>query len=260
MRIVVTGGSGDLGRRVVRELSARGHEAVAASRRTGVDLGTGVGLDAVLDGADAVVHSATSMTRPQRVDVAGARRIGETLHRLGSTAHVVSISIVGCDLVPYPYYRAKADSETALADSGVPTTIVRATQFHSLAAVFGAAFRIGSLSLSVGDMRIQPVDIGWVAQRLADHATAPAPSGFSRATDLAGPTAYDARGVATLVAAHDGRRPPRVLRLPPVGGVLRGFSQGRILPGPDAETGGRTFEEWLAAQPRPLPRAMHASA
>jgi len=120
MRIVVTGGSGDLGGRVVREVAARGHEPVAASRRSGVDLATGDGLDAVLQGADAVVHCASSQTKPQTVDVAGVRRIAESLRRLGSPAHVVSISIVGCDKVPYAYYRAKVDSERALEQAGIP--------------------------------------------------------------------------------------------------------------------------------------------
>lgn len=254
MRIVVTGGRGDLGSRVVRELEGRGHDAVPASRRTGVDLATGDGLDAALDGADAVVHAASSQTRPQSVDVAGARRVGESLRRLGSPAHVVSISIVGCDLVPYAYYRAKVDSERALEDAGVAATVVRATQFHSLAAFFGTAGRVGPLSFAIGDMRVQPVDIDWVAQRLAEHATGPAPSGFRRATDLAGPTAYTAGEVAALLAAHDGRRTPRVVRVPPFLPVLKGFSEGAVLPGPDAETGGRGFEEWLATQPTPLPR------
>ena len=114
MRVVVTGGSGDLGSRVVRELRTRGHEPVAASRRTGVDLASGAGLDAALDGADAVVHTATSQARPQSVDVGGAARVTESLRRLGSSAHVVSVSIVGSDRVGYPYYRAKVDSERVL--------------------------------------------------------------------------------------------------------------------------------------------------
>ncbi|WP_109474318.1 SDR family oxidoreductase [Ornithinimicrobium cavernae] len=257
MRIVVLGGRGDLGARVVRALVARGHDAVAASRRSGVDLRTGDGLEGALAEVEAVVHAATSMRRPQDVDVAGARHVGATLRRLGSPAHVVSISIVGADRISYPYYRAKVHSEDALAQAGVNTTIVRATQFHALAAVLGAAFRLGPLSFSLRDMRVQPVDIDWVAERLADHAGGPAPSGFTRATDLAGPTAYDVRQIAELVAGHDGRRPPRVLRVPPLGDVLRGFSEGRIVPGPGVETGGRTFEEWLDGQPRPLPRRMH---
>lgn len=260
MRIVVTGGSGDLGGRVVRELEARGHDAVAASRRSGVDLATGEGLDSVLDGADAVVHAATSQTKPQAVDVAGARRIGESLKRLHSPAHVVSISIVGSDLVPYPYYRAKVDSERALEDVGVPATVLRATQFHSLAAFFGTAGRVGPVTFALGNMRIQPVDIDWVAQRLADHATGPAPSGYRRATDIAGPTAYTADEMAALLAAHDGRKPPRVVRIPAVGAVMRGFSEGAILPGDEAETGGMTFEDWLTHQPKPVPRRFHSPA
>lgn len=258
MRIVVTGGSGDLGARVVRQLRARGHEAVAASRRSGVDLSTGEGLDAVLDGAAAVVHAATSQTRPARVDVAGARRIGESLRRLGSPAHVVSISIVGCDRVPYAYYRAKVDSERALEAAGVAATVVRATQFHSLAAFIGTAGRVGPFSLAIGDMRIQPVDIDWVAQRLCDHATGPAPSGYRRAADLAGPTAYTAGEVAGRIAAHDGRPAPRIVRVPPFLPVLKGFSEGSILPDPDAETGGCSFEDWLTTQPTPLPRRFHS--
>lgn len=258
MRIVVTGGSGDLGARVVRELRSRGHETVAASRRTGVDLVTGHGLGDVLEGADAVVHTATSQSRPQAVDVAGARRIGESLQRLGSRAHVVSVSIVGCDRVPWPYYRAKVDAERALEAAGIPATVVRATQFHSLAAFLGGAGRVGRLSPAIGDMRVQPVDIDWVARRLADHATGPAPSGYRRATDVAGPTAYTAPEVAALLASHDGRGAPRVVRVPPLLPVLKRFSEGAILPGPDAETGGRTFEEWLATQPVPLPRRVHS--
>lgn len=258
MRIVVTGGSGDLGGRVVRELRARGHEAVPASRRTGVDLSTGAGLDAVLEGTEAVVHAATHELRPQTVDVAGARRIGEALRRLGSPAHVVSISIVGCDRVPYPYYRAKLDSERVLDSSNVPATVVRATQFHSWAAWFGTVSRLGPVGLTVGEMRVRPVDIDWVARRLADHATGPAPSGCRRTAHLAGPTAYTAQELSERLSAHDGRKPPRLLRLPPVGAVMRGFSEGANLPGDEAETGGRTFEEWLETQPVPMPRRFHS--
>lgn len=229
-----------------------------ASRRSGVDLSTGAGLDAVLDGADAVIHAATSQTRPQSVEVAGAHRIGESLRRSGSPAHIVSISIVGSDRVPYAYYRAKVDAERALDESGVPATVVRATQFHSLAAFFATAGRVGPVAFSIGRMRIQPVDIDWVAQRLADHATGPPPRGLHWATDLAGPTAYTADELAERLAQHDGRKAPRILRIPPVLPVMRGFAEGGILPGPEAEIGGRTFEDWLGDQPTPMPRRFHS--
>lgn len=254
MRIVVVGGSGDLGGRVVREIEARGHEAVAASRRSGVNLSTGDGLDAILEGADAVVHSASSQTKPQDVDVAGARRIAESVKHIGSPAHVVSISIVGCDRVHYPYYRGKVDAERALEEAGIPATVLRATQFHSLAAFIGTAGRVGPATFSIGNMRIQPVDIDWVAQRLTDYATAPAPSGYRRATDIAGPTAYSADQMAEILATHDGRSTPRVVRIPPFLPVMRGFTEGGILPGPEAEIGGQSFEDWLSQQPTPMPR------
>ncbi|MFC7486783.1 hypothetical protein ACOCJ7_11130 [Knoellia sp. CPCC 206453] len=136
--------------------------------------------------------------------------------------------------------------------------MLRATQFHSLAAFFATAGRVGPLTFSIGSMRIQPVDIDWVARRLADYATGPAPSGYRRAVDIAGPTAYTADQMAATLAAHDGRKPPRVVRIPPLLPVMRGFSDGGILPGPEAETGGRPFEDWLDEQPTPMPRRFHS--
>ena len=257
MRIVVTGGGGDVGGRVVHELRQRGHEVVPASRRTGVDLRTGAGLEQALAGAEAVVHAATDTRRPQGVDVAGIRRVAEVVSRQGSPAHVVCISIVGCDRVPLAYYRAKRDAEVVLQTSGVPATVVRATQFHSVAAFMAKLLRLGPLAFSIGDLRIQPVDIDWVAARLADHVEGPAPTGFTRATDLAGPDLFSLADLGGLVARHEGRSAAHVLRVPPVGGVMRAYSRGAILPGRDLEVGGRTFEMWLAGQPRPLPRDRH---
>lgn len=260
MRVVVTGGAGDLGARVVRELAGRGHEAVPASRRTGVDLATGARLDAALDGAYAVVHCATDPRHAQAVDVDGARRIAESVARLGGSTHLVAVSIVGCDLVPYAYYRAKRDTERVLEESGRPATVLRATQFHSLAAFLATTLRVGRAAFTIGDMAIQPVDVDWVATRLADLAESPAPEGYRRATDVAGPQPFTMRQLGRLVARHDGRPAPAVLRIPPVGGVLRAFSQRANLPGDEVETGGRPFQEWLAGRPSPLPRAFHDQA
>jgi uncharacterized protein YbjT (DUF2867 family) len=155
------------------------------------------------------------------------------------------------------YYRAKRDSEVVLQTSGVPATVVRATQFHSLAAFLAKLLRLGPLALSIGDLRIQPVDLDWVAVQLADHAERPTPSGFTRATDLAGPDVFSVADIGGLVARHEGRSAAHVLRVPPVGGVMRAYSRGAILPGRDVDVGGRTFETWLAGQPRPLPRDRH---
>lgn len=257
MRIVVAGGSGDLGSRVVRELAGRGHDVVAASRRSGVDLTTGAGLDRVLDGAHAVVHCATDPRRAAEVDVGGARRIAEAAARSAAPPHVVSVSIVGCDLVPYAYYRAKLASEVALEQAATPATVVRATQFHALAAFAARAFTLGRVALSSGDLAVQPVDVEWVAHRLADHAEGEPPPGFTRAVDLAGPEVLDVAQLTALVAGHLGRRAPRVLRVPPVGRALQAFARRANVPAGPVQTGGRAFAEWLATQPVPLPRGMH---
>lgn len=256
MRIVVTGGLGDLGARVVRQLSQRGHQAVAASRRTGLDLSTGAGLDAALTGADAVVHCASSSRRPKAVDVLGTGRLTAALARQDDPPHLVHVSIVGCDLVPYGYYRAKVEAEGIIEGSGGPATIVRATQFHSLAAFMATMLAFGRVGVTVGDLRLAPVDIDWVASRLADHAEGPRPAGAQRSAELAGPDDLSVPELAAFLAVHDARRPGRFLRLPPVG-PLRAVSAGALLPAGSAERGGRRFEEWLANQPHPLPRGRH---
>jgi uncharacterized protein YbjT (DUF2867 family) len=164
--------------------------------------------------------------------------------------HVVYISIVGCDANPFPYYRAKADAERVLRQAGIPATVVRATQFHTLAAAVAGALTLGPLALTLGDLAFQPVDARWVAARLVDTATAAPPTGFRRATDLAGPEVLTMADVARALRRHAGHPDPHVVRLPPLGGVLRAFSAHTNLPGPGAETGGTPFGEWLAARNR----------
>ena len=257
MRIVVVGGQGDLGARVVERALAAGHDVASASRRTGVDLRTGAGLTQALAGADAVVLCAMNPTRAAAVELEGTRRILTALDAgSGSPAHVVYISIVGCDVPGYPYYGVKHRTEQVLEAWGGPATVVRATQFHALAAFF-AGFRVGRLGARVGDMAIQPVDIEFVAQRLAEVASGPAPQGFSRTTDLAGSDLLGPQEIAAMVAAHDGRRPPHLVRIPPVGAAMRSFSDRSNVPIGAADIGGARFVDWLAGQPRPLPRGMH---
>jgi uncharacterized protein YbjT (DUF2867 family) len=249
MRVLVTGGSGTLGSEVVAELRRRGHEATSASRRSGVDLATGEGVAEALTGMDAVVHCATRPQRAQAVDVEGTRRLAAEAARTGPP-HVVYVSIVGCDANPFPYYRAKAQAESLLAAADLPVTVVRATQFHPFAAAVARALTLGPVALSLGDMAVQPAEVPWVASRLVDAATGPAPSGFRRATDLAGPELLSMADVAGALRRHRGTAPPRVVRIPPVGGILRAFSARTNIPGPSVEIGGRSFSEWLQAQPQ----------
>ncbi|MDV3221248.1 SDR family oxidoreductase, partial [Intrasporangium sp.] len=246
------GGAGDLGSRVVRDLARRGHDAVSASRRSGVDLGTGAGLDRALDraldGAAAVINCADDPRRGDAVTVDGARRLAEAAASRGT--HLVHISIVGIDGHPLRYYRRKLAAERALAEVGGPVTVLRATQFHSLAAFFARALTRGRLTFTFGDLRLQPVDTEFVAARLVDLALGPGPAAYDRATDVAGPEVLTIAELATMVRGHRGVRPPVVVRLPPVGRTLGAVAAGGNLPSPGAaDIGGRRFAEWLAEQP-----------
>lgn len=114
MRVLVTGGTGRLGRVLVAVLGERGHDVVAASRRGPVrlDLATGEGLDAALEGASVVVHCASAPFRDeQNVDVLGTRRLVDA----AGDRHLVYVSIVGIDRVPTAYYRAKVAAEAEVA-------------------------------------------------------------------------------------------------------------------------------------------------
>jgi uncharacterized protein YbjT (DUF2867 family) len=255
VKVVVLGGSGTLGRALVARLRTCGADAIAASRRTGVDLASGEGLAEALDGADTVVHAASNPLRPKRVDLQGTRRLLDAVRRSAMPAHVVYISIVGCDANPYPYYRVKHACELLLsANAGLPVTVVRATQFHSLVATVARSARPLGTGITIRDLAVQPCDVGYVADRLSEIATTPPPAGFSRHPDLAGSERLTlAEGVAA-VATHDGVRLRRTVTLPALGAVARAFAAGTQLAGPDVELGGRTFTDWLAAQP-PRPRA-----
>lgn len=242
---MVTGGQGVLGQEVMAAATSRGHDVTSASRRTGVDLRTGEGLTAALDGVDAVVHCATSPRDSRSVDIGGTRHLVEAV---GPDTHIVYVSIVGVDVTPYSYYHAKLSAEKLLAEASVSSTVVRATQFHSFAAFMARRLMRGPLVVTTGNLRTQSVDVAWVAGRMVDYAVGAAPSGPIRATDLAGPDVLRMPEIAAKLRAHDGASAPRVLRIPPVGAAMKAFASGSILPGDKVEIGGSTFDEWLATQ------------
>ncbi|WP_134321759.1 SDR family oxidoreductase [Cumulibacter soli] len=244
MRIVVTGGHGALGREIMADAKARGHQVSNASRVNGVDLRTGAGLAEAVAGADAVVHCASNPRDPRPVDIDGTRRLIEAT---GPDTHIVYVSIVGVDQTPYSYYHAKLAAEKALAESPGPSTVVRATQFHGFAASMARRLTRGPISFTVGNMASQPVDVTWVARRMLDYATGDLPSGPVRATDLAGPEVLTMPQIVAMLRRHDGGSVPKTLRLPAFGATMKAFASGSILAGKDAETGGATFHEWLAA-------------
>jgi len=246
--ILVTGGTGTLGRALVARLGEQGHTPRVLSRKPGPgrvvgDLETDAGIAAAVRGVDAVVHASWRLGH----DLAQARTLLDTA-RAENVPHLVFVSIVGADRVPLPYYRDKIRIERMIADSGVPWTVLRATQFHDLlTTLFGVLGRSPVLPVLAG-ARFQPVDVRDVAARLAALAAGP-PAG--RAPDLGGPQVRDMADLARAWAATTGRRRAVLpVRLP--GRVARAVREGGLL-APAHADGRVTFEEFLAARDEVAP-------
>jgi uncharacterized protein YbjT (DUF2867 family) len=264
-QILVTGGTGALGRVVVRRLLDAGQPVRVMSRRARpedagerygwgadeagrpcgwatADLRTGQGAAEAVAGADVIVHCATDVRR--EVEVAGAV-VGAAKATEGTGPHLVYVSIVGVDRVPYAYYRRKLAAERLIEQSGLPYSILRATQFHDLVrVVFAVAAK--SPVMPVPATRCQPVDVREVAARLTELALG---DPVGRAPDFGGPRVRDPRDLAGAYLAAAGQRRAVVpVRLP--GTVFRAFREGGHL-APDQAVGEIGFEQYLAEHPAP---------
>lgn len=250
--ILVTGASGTLGRPVTRLLAEAGAEVRALSRRArepeaGVtwcrgDLVSGEGVEDALAGVETIVHCASDPLHAKR-DLPAARTLVDAARRQGAP-HLVYISIVGVDTIPYRYYKIKYAVERAIEDSGLPYTILRATQFHTLPdAVFAALTKVPGVVLLPRGLRDQPVDVGEVAGRLAELALAAGPA--RRVEDMGGPEVLTVEEMMRdYLEARGLRRPVRV-PVPLPGRAARAFREGRHL-APDRAVGKRTWGQFLA--------------
>lgn len=240
--VLVTGGTGTVGRIVVDQLRAAGKDVRVLSRgrrpnqRADVehvvgDVQTGAGLDAALDGVDTIVHC----VYPTENLVAAAKRAG--------SPHLLYVSIVGIDRVPFAFYRRMLANECTIAGSGVPWTVLRATQFHDLIAfVLRVLAKPPVMALPSG-LKFQPVDVRDVGERLAGLALG---EPIGRAPDFGGPRAHTLDDLARSYLAIAGRRRPMVpIRLP--GKVFGGIRGGGLLT-PEHAAGTITFEQYLEEQ------------
>lgn len=253
-RILVTGGTGTLGRHVVARLRDEGYPVRVLSRRSrepgdGVeyvtgDLATGDGVEAALAGVEKILHAAgrhsgdNIMTRNL---VQAARRTGRP--------HVVYISVVGADRVPvisradrmmFGYFASKADSERIVAGSGLPWTTLRATQFYDLVlAVVAAAAKLPVIPLPPG-LRFQPIDARDVAEEYVRLALSE-PAGL--VPEMGGPKIYDLDQLLRDYLRHVGKR-RAIVPLPLPGRAAHAVKAGVILT-PDHAVGRRTWEEFL---------------
>src|SRR2546430_13891859 len=253
--ILVTGGTGTLGRLVVprlrdddckvRGLSRHSREAGEGIEFVTGDLATGEGIEAAVEGAEIIVHCAGS----SKGDEEKTLNLVRAASRAGAR-HLVYISVVGADRIPvessvdramFGYFASKLAAERVVVDSGLPWTTLRATQFHDLIPMVARQMaRLPVIPLPAG-FRIQPVDAGEVAARLAELALG-TPAGL--VPDMAGPKVYSAAELLRgyLRASHRHRQ---IIPVWLPGKAARAVRAGANL-APGRAVGRRTWEEFLA--------------
>jgi uncharacterized protein YbjT (DUF2867 family) len=244
--ILVTGGTGSLGRRVVDRLRGPGYEVRTLSRSArgaGVvrgDLQTGEGLAQALKGVDVLIHCASNPRKAHQTDVEGTRRLLEEASRAG-VSHIVLVSIVGVDRNPYlPYYRAKLEAERIVERSPVPWTILRATQFHEYVLKQIRLLERIPVMMAPRGFLLQPMDIAEVADRLVELSLSePA----RRVPDIGGPEVRTFPDLARSYLKASGRR-RRVVEVPVPGKAARALRGGALL-APDQTYGEIRWEEFL---------------
>lgn len=245
--ILVTGGTGTLGREVVPLLRQEGHDVRILSRRQGPeyvtgDLATGAGLTEALDGVRTVVHLGGSA----KGDGLKARNLVDAATGL---EHLVYVSVVGADRLPvvsrtdramFGYFAAKREAELVIENSGLPWTTLRATQFNeSMLAVVKQMTKLPVVPVAAG-FRFQPVDAAAVAHQLTELALAK-PAGL--VPDIAGPEVYEMKTlVRSYLTATGKHRLILPIRMP--GKAARAYRAGANLAPGTAE--GRSWAEFLS--------------
>lgn len=245
MKIVVIGGTGLIGSKVVQSLRARGHEAVAASPNTGVNTITGEGLDAALAGAEVVVDLANSPSFEDAAVLEFFQTSGRNLLRAevdAGVGHHAALTIVGADRVPESgYMRAKLAQEELIEAAGQPYTIVRSTQFFEFLRAIADSATEGD-TVRVPTAKLQPIAAEDVASAVTDVAVSDPATGV---IEIAGPAAVSFADLVRDVLTAD--NDPRTV----VGDEHARYfgtelTDASITAGPDAHLGGISFAEWLA--------------
>ena len=259
-RILVTGGTGTLGRLVVPRLRDADCRVLVLSRRTHQaaddieyvtgDLATGEEIGAAVKGADVIVHCAGS----GKGDENKTRNLVRAASQAGGVRHLVYISVIGADRIPivsgidramFGYFGSKLAAERAVADSGLPWTTLRAAQFYDLFLMVAQQMtKLPVMPVAAGT-RFQPVDTGEVADRLVELALG-TPAGL--VPDVAGPRVYSMADLLRgYLRACRKRRLMVPVRLP--GKAARAVRAGANL-APERAVGHRTWEDFLAERVR----------
>jgi uncharacterized protein YbjT (DUF2867 family) len=244
MKIVVIGGTGLIGSKLVKKLGEQGHEAVAASPKSGVNSLTGEGLADALKGASVVVD----VTNAPSWEDAAVLKFFETSTRnllshgaAAGIGHYVALSVVGTErMVESGYFRAKLAQENLIKPSSIPYTIVRATQFFEFVKQI-ADYSTDGNKVRLPHVLIQPMAADDVASALSRVATNPPVNGV---VEIGGPEQFrmDELARRCLAAFHD---PREVISDPHARYYGIQVSERTLVPGNGARLGEARFEDWL---------------
>jgi uncharacterized protein YbjT (DUF2867 family) len=245
-KIAVAGATGRVGDHLVDVLGQRGHEVVAISRSTGVDVITGEGLREALEGVEVVVDVATGPSPEEVAATEFFTTAARNLQEVGAAAGVkrlVVVSIIGTDRYTGGYGAAKQAHERAAQAGTIPARILRAAQFHEFVPLLMEWGRRGDV-VQVPKMRTQLVAARTVAEALADLGLAQsAPA--DGIPEVAGPREERLAEMARLVVKRRGDD-VRIEEVSDPDDPDREINEsGGLLPGPNATLAGPTFEEWL---------------
>ena len=246
MKIVVIGGTGLIGSKLVTKLGEHGHEAVAASPNSGVNTITGEGLAEVLAGADVVVDVSNSPSFEEAAVLAFFTTSTTNLleaEKAAGVGHHVALSVVGTErLVDSPYMRAKVAQEALIKNSGVPYSLVHATQFFEFVkSIADGATEANTVRLSPA--LIQPIAADDVATAVGRTAVG-AP--LNATIEIAGPEKFGLDELIRQGLAFKGD-PRGVVADPDARYFGALLSQDSLIAGPDATIFETTFAQWLEA-------------
>ncbi len=253
MKIVVIGGTGLIGSKVVEILRAKGHDVLAAAPNTGVDTISGAGLGEALEGAAVVVDLANSPSFEDQAVMEFFQTAGRNLaaaEKEAGVGHHIALSVVGTDRLPASgYLRAKLAQEGLIRASGIPFTIIHATQFFEFIRGIAQSATDGNV-VRLPNARFQPMAARDVAAEVAMAALQPPLNGMR---EIAGPGIFRMDELVARVLDHD--RDPRQV-IGDSGATYFGtkLDDTSLLPGPGARIGQTGFDWWLANVPPPAPR------
>ena len=245
MKITIVGASGLVGTKVTELLTAAGHDVVAASRETGADVITGEGLGAALAGSEVLVDVVNSPSFEDDPVLAFFTESSANLVAAAKDAgvgHYVALSIVGVDGLPDSgYMRAKVVQEKTIAESGLPFTIVRATQFQEFAAAITGSLLVGD-AVHAPDALIQPIAAADVSAEVARAAVAAPLNGT---VDIGGPEKFSFADMARAVLAKE-RAETAVVVDQSATYFGTHVAQNSLVTGDGATLAATRFADWLA--------------